>query len=99
MMLDADQLDALALERVLGRQVVGVQVVCDDLRRDRKQPLEVLDAVGERAQGLVVLKVADVVRNPRAAPLATQKVFFSSAPHASSGRGVPAPGSAIAPGT
>ena len=30
--LDADQLDALALERVLGREVLGVQVVRDDLR-------------------------------------------------------------------
>ena len=37
MVLDADQLHALALERVLGRQVLGVQVVRDDLRRDREQ--------------------------------------------------------------
>ena len=42
-MLHADQLDALALERVLGRQVVRVQVVGDDLRLDREEPLEVLD--------------------------------------------------------
>ena len=29
--LDADQLDAVALDRVLGREVLGVQVVRDDL--------------------------------------------------------------------
>ena len=45
--LDADVLDALARQRVGRRQVVGVQVVGDDLRRDREQPLEVRDALGE----------------------------------------------------
>ena len=43
--LDADELDAVALERVRGREVVGVQVVRDDLGRDREQPLEVRDPV------------------------------------------------------
>ena len=43
--LDRDVLDALARERVRGREVVGVQVVRDDLRRDREQPLEVRDAL------------------------------------------------------
>ena len=97
--LDADQLDVVALERVLGRQVLGMQVVGDDLRLDREQPLEVLDPLEEGAQRLVVLEVADVVADPRRLPLATQNVFFSSAPQASSGRGVPAPGSASAGGT
>ncbi len=30
--LDADELDVVELERVLGRQVVGVQIVRDELR-------------------------------------------------------------------
>ena len=33
----------------------------NDLRRDVEQPLEVLDALGERPQGLVVLQVPDVL--------------------------------------
>ena len=40
--LDADVV-AVALERVLGRQVLRVQVVGDDLGLDREQPLEVRD--------------------------------------------------------
>ncbi len=43
--LHADELDAVALERVLRREVLGVQVVGDDLGLDREQPLEVLDAL------------------------------------------------------
>ena len=38
--LDADVLDALALERVCGGQVAGMQVVRDDAWLDREQPLE-----------------------------------------------------------
>ena len=41
--LDAHRLDVLALERVLGGEVLRVQVVRDDLRLDREEPLEVLD--------------------------------------------------------
>ena len=41
--LDADEPDAVALERVLGREVLGVKVVRDDLGRHREQALEVLD--------------------------------------------------------
>ena len=48
-MLDADQLDSLSLERVAGRQVVGVEVVRDDLGLDGEQALEVLDSLRERA--------------------------------------------------
>ena len=62
--LDADQLDPVALERVLRREVLGVQVVGDHLGRHREQRAEVLDPVGERAQRLVVLEVADVVTDP-----------------------------------
>ena len=68
--LHADELDALALERVLasrgsrgagrGRRPRGV---------DREQALEVLDALAEGAQRLVVLEVADVVADPGALAL------------------------------
>ena len=43
-----------------------MQVVRDDRGLDREQPLEVRDAVRERAQRLAVLEVADVVADPRA---------------------------------
>ena len=65
--LDGDALHPVARQRVGGRQVVRVQVVRDDLRRHREQPLEVRDAVLERAERLGVLEVADVVRDPGAA--------------------------------
>ena len=40
-----------------------MQVVRHDLRVDVEQPAEMLDALGEGAQGLGVLQVADVVRD------------------------------------
>ena len=61
--------DVLAGERVGRRQVVGVQVVGHDLRRDREEPLEVRHAHGEGAQGLLVAQVADVVARPCARAL------------------------------
>jgi hypothetical protein len=63
--LHADELDPVELECVLGREILGMQVVGDEFRLDREQPLEVGDALLERAKGLVVLKVADVVADPR----------------------------------
>src|SRR5207342_2028870 len=56
------------LERVLGGQVLRVQVVRHDLRVDVEQPAEVLDALGERAQRLGVLQVPDVLRDKGVAP-------------------------------
>ena len=56
---------AVQVERVLGGQVLRVQVVRHDLRVDVEQPAEVLDALGEGAQRLGVLQVADVVRDER----------------------------------
>ena len=67
-------------------QVLRVQVVGDHLRRDVEQPAEVRDAVGEGAQRLGVLQVADVVGDERPPPRARQNVFFSSAPQPSTGR-------------
>ena len=55
------QVDSVELDGVLGGQVLGVQVVRHDPRVDVEQPAEVLDALGERAQGLGVLQVPDVV--------------------------------------
>ena len=63
--LHAHELDPVEFECVLGREILGMQVVGHEFRLDREQPLEVGDALLERPQGLVVLKVADVVANPR----------------------------------
>jgi hypothetical protein len=64
-MLHRDELDVLALERVLGRQVLRVQVMGHDLRGHREQAPEVRDALGEGPEGLVVLQVADVMGDER----------------------------------
>src|SRR5262249_7632514 len=56
------------LERVLGGQVLRVQVVRHDLGVDVEQPAEVLDALGEGAQRLGVLQVPDVRRDEGVAP-------------------------------
>ena len=66
--LDGDPLDAVQLERVLGRQVLRMEVVRDDLGGDVEQPAEVRDALGEGAQGLEILQVADVLREKGVAP-------------------------------
>ena len=64
------------LHRVLGGQVLRVQVVGHDLRVDVEQPAEVLDALGERAQGLGVLQVPDVLRDEGvAAPGQAERVL------------------------
>ena len=60
------RLHPLELQRVLGREVLGVQVVGHHLRPHGEQALEVLDPVAEGAQGLPVAQVADVVAHPRA---------------------------------
>ena len=65
MMLDADQVHPGQLGSVLRGQVLRVQVVRDHLGGDVEQPPEVLDALGERPQGLEVLQVADVLRDER----------------------------------
>ena len=69
MVLDADRLDALTLERVPRREVVRMEIVGDDCRLDREQALEVRHPVGERAQRLVVAQIADVVSHPGAGGL------------------------------
>jgi len=45
--LDADEVHPLALQRVVRGQVLGVEVVGHDLRRHIGEPLEVLDPLGE----------------------------------------------------
>ena len=69
MVLDPDELDALALERVFRRQIFRVKVVDDDFRTNREEPFEVHDSLAERAERLVVLEVADVMADPRAIAL------------------------------
>ena len=67
--LDADVAHPVALQCVARRQVVGVQVVRDDLGGDGEQALEVRGAVGEGEERLVVAQVADVVADPGPRPL------------------------------
>ena len=67
--LHADQAYAVQLHRMLGGQVLRVKVVRHHLGLHGEQPLEVGDALGERAQGLPVLQIADVVPDPRAPAL------------------------------
>ena len=45
-----------------------MEVVSDDLRRHREQPLEMLDPFDERQERLVVLEIADVVPHPGPRP-------------------------------
>jgi hypothetical protein len=67
--LHALQFDPFQLQRVLGRQVLGVQVVGDHLGLDREQASEVPDPLGEGAEGLVVLQIADVMGDEGVAAL------------------------------
>ena len=85
--LHADVLGVLALERVLRRQVVRVQVVRDQLGLDGEHPLEVRDPLARRAAASRGSPGRRCGGETHArAPLATQNVLFSSAPHASIGR-------------
>ena len=84
--LYSDQVHSLTLEGVLGRQVLGVKIVGHSLGVNIEQPAEVLDAVTEGPQCLVVLEVADMVRNERTVSLGQAESVFSSAPQASTGR-------------
>ena len=61
MALHPHQVHAVALERVLRCQVLGVEVVRHDRRLDGEEPLEVLDSLLDGQQRLSVLEVPDVV--------------------------------------
>ena len=96
--LDTDELRVL-LQRPLGRQVLGMEVVRDHRPVDREHAQVELE-VGRRTRG----RQAPESRSPRCGernasrPRATQNVLFSSAPVATIGRGA-ATGSGSAPGT
>ena len=64
------ELDTVKVHGVLRRQVLRVQIVGHETRTNIEQAAEVLDAVGERAQGLEVLEVADVMGDEHPAVLA-----------------------------
>ena len=66
--LNPRQANALALLRIRGRAVVGMQIVGHDGGIDGEQPLEVRDPLCVGAHGLGVAEVADVVPDPGAAP-------------------------------
>ena len=81
-MLHGDERDALALLRVGRREVVGMQIVGDELGLDREEALEVLEpSRNERS-------VSQFCRSPMwwptqaRSPCARQKVLLSSAPQA-----------------
>ena len=63
--LDPDELHLVELQRVLGRQVVGMQIVRDHLRRHGEHPLEVTDPLQIRRQRRQVLQITDVMTDPR----------------------------------
>ena len=67
--LDRDGFDALARERVTGRQVVGMEVVGDDLGLDREQSPEMVDPAAIGLERLEVLQVSHVGTDPRAGAL------------------------------
>ena len=96
--LDADELDAVALERIARGQVLGVQVVRDDLGTHVEEPLEVRDALAERRQRLGVAQVPDVMADPRppAAGDAERALELRAAGEDGGAQGT---GSAIAAGT
>ena len=97
--LHADELDAVALERVGRGEQVGVQVVRDDLGAHVEEPLEVLDALAEGRERLRVAQVADVVADPRARPTReAERALQLGAARRARGR-AQATGSAIAAGT
>jgi hypothetical protein len=85
-MLHAHQLHVIPFGGVLRGQVFGMEVVGHHLGFDVEQPPEVLDALGERAERLVVLQIPDVMGTKARRPLARQNVFLSSAPQASTAR-------------
>ena len=60
------------LDRVLGREVLGVEVVDDDLGLEREQPRQVGEPVGERPVGREILEIA-VVRRDVGASAASQR--------------------------
>ena len=91
--------DALALERVGGREVVGVQVVRHHRGHDVEEALEVRDALAEERERLRVAQVADVVADPGAPALGeAERALELGAAGRAPGRGSRA-GSASAPGT
>jgi hypothetical protein len=90
MVLDPEQVHVGQVERVLGGQVLRMQVMGHDLRVDVEQPAEMLDALGERAQGLGVLQVPDVVGDKGVAILGQAERVLQFGPAGQHGTGEPA---------
>ena len=63
-MLDGQVLDAPSFQRVLGREITGVQIVRHHGGVHGEQPLEVVHPSPERLQRREVLEVADVMADP-----------------------------------
>ena len=95
-MLDADELRVL-LERPLRRQVLGVQVVRDDLGLDLEHRQIELEIGAERAVRELGVEVAEMRREERLVAARDAERAFNSAPAATIGRSA-ATGSGSGPG-
>ena len=75
-MLNANQLDALALHRVLGGEILRMQIVRDHLRFDSEQAAKMIDAIDVSPPGFVVFQIANVMRHKGTVALHQAKRAF-----------------------
>ena len=73
MVLDADGRQAGALQRVLGGQVLRMEIVRHGARLHAKELLQVAEGLLEEFEGFVVLQVADVLAQDGVPPLGETK--------------------------
>src|SRR5260370_41138148 len=59
--LHSDQLRSALLQRPFGGEVVGMEVIGDDLRADFEDPLQMLDSFVEETITFYVLQISDVL--------------------------------------
>ena len=67
--LDPAQLHSLLVQRPLGGEILGMEVVRDDLGTHVEQPLEVSNRFRKRPEGLESLQVPNVIGEKRLACL------------------------------
>ena len=75
-MLDADAAKVLQLERELGAEVAGVEVVRDGGGRDVEEARHALEGFLEEAEGLEVFEVAEMLAGDREASAGETKGVF-----------------------
>ena len=67
MVLDPAQLHPLLVQGPLGGQVLGMEVVRDELGPHVEQPLEVRNCFRKRPEGLKILQIPNVLRDSKVA--------------------------------